>query len=180
MSKDENGKLMATALSAAAAGAGLAVLAMKMIESATVTTTSNNSGAGGDGGATADSIHRNNSTNSLSKSNLLRYHSDDARPIRPAVIMNDPSDLVDSLGGGRRDSTNSAVSSAETVLFPHNHEEKMRRRIATRYTIEEENNLGRDSVTVRVPATSANVGPGCTFFIFISFIYSLCIIDVLS
>lgn len=160
MSKDENGKLMATALSAAAAGAGLAVLAMKMIETATITTTSNNSGAGGDGGATADSMHRNNSTNSLSKSNLLRYHSDDARPIRPAVIMNDPSDLVDSLGGGRRDSTNSAVSSAETVLFPHNHEEKMRRRIATRYTIEEENNLGRDSVTVRVPATSANVGPG--------------------
>jgi hypothetical protein len=53
-------------------------------------------------------------------------------------------------------------SSSETLLFPYNHEEKMRRRIATRFTIEEENNTPRQSVTVRVPATSANVGPGCT------------------
>jgi hypothetical protein len=53
-------------------------------------------------------------------------------------------------------------TSSETLLFPHNHEEKMRRRIATRFTIEEENNTPRQSVTVRVPATSANVGPGCT------------------
>lgn len=53
-------------------------------------------------------------------------------------------------------------TSSETLLFPYNHEEKMRRRIATRFTIEEENNTPRQSVTVRVPATSANVGPGCT------------------
>lgn len=50
------------------------------------------------------------------------------------------------------------------ILFPHNHEEKMRRRIATRVTVEEENMTPRQSVTVRVPATSANVGPGCEFF----------------
>lgn len=36
----------------------------------------------------------------------------------------------------------------------------MRRRIATRVSVEEENSTPRTSVTVRVPATSANVGPG--------------------
>jgi hypothetical protein len=54
-------------------------------------------------------------------------------------------------------------NSEASLLFPHNHEEKMRRRVATRYYIEEENNTPRDSVTVRVPATSANIGPGCKF-----------------
>jgi len=49
---------------------------------------------------------------------------------------------------------------SESQLRPYNHEEKMRRRVATRYSIEEENNTPRDLVTVRVPATSANVGPG--------------------
>ena len=47
------------------------------------------------------------------------------------------------------------------ILFPHNHEEKMRRRLAQRVSVEEENKTPRNSVTVRVPATSANVGPGC-------------------
>jgi homoserine kinase len=47
------------------------------------------------------------------------------------------------------------------ILFPHNHEEKMKRRIAQRVSVEEENKTPRNSVTVRVPATSANVGPGC-------------------
>lgn len=49
-----------------------------------------------------------------------------------------------------------------SVVFPHNHEEKMRRQIAARHAIEEDNILARNSVTVRVPATSANMGPGCT------------------
>lgn len=66
------------------------------------------------------------------------------------ILMNDPEET--SLR--RNESENS-------ILFPHQHEEKMRRRIATRYTIEEENNTPRNSVTVRVPATSANFGPGC-------------------
>jgi hypothetical protein len=52
---------------------------------------------------------------------------------------------------------------SESLLFPHNYEEKMRRRVATRYSIEEENDMPRDLVTVRVPATSANIGPGCKF-----------------
>ena len=50
---------------------------------------------------------------------------------------------------------------SQAVLFPHNHEEKMRRRIAARVAVEEDNLTPRRSVTVRVPATSANVGPGC-------------------
>lgn len=47
------------------------------------------------------------------------------------------------------------------LLMPHNHEEKMRRQIAARALVEEDNFLPRESVTVRVPATSANMGPGC-------------------
>lgn len=72
---------------------------------------------------------------------------------KPAVLMNDPTDTTGP-ALKRQDSGN--------LLLPHNHEEKMRRRIATRYQIEDENSAPRDSVTVRVPATSANVGPGCT------------------
>ena len=51
--------------------------------------------------------------------------------------------------------------STGSLLFPHNHEEKMRRRIAARTIVEEDNFQPRDSVTVRVPASSANMGPGC-------------------
>lgn len=52
-------------------------------------------------------------------------------------------------------------SGSSPVLFPHNHEEKMRRLVAARAAVDEENSLPRQSVTVRVPATSANMGPGC-------------------
>jgi hypothetical protein len=55
-------------------------------------------------------------------------------------------------------------ASTKTILLPHNHEEKMRRQIAARALVEEDNFHPRDSVTVRVPATSANMGPGCTCF----------------
>jgi len=50
--------------------------------------------------------------------------------------------------------------SSSNLLFPHNHEEKMRRRIAARVAVEEDNMTPRDSVTVKVPASSANMGPG--------------------
>jgi hypothetical protein len=53
------------------------------------------------------------------------------------------------------------VASRNSFIFPHNHEERMRRQIAARQVVEEENAVARDSVTVRVPATSANMGPGC-------------------
>lgn len=78
---------------------------------------------------------------------------DHHRITRKSVLMNDDSYVAPTLK--RQDSGN--------LLFPHNHEEKMRRRIATRYQIEDENSAPRESVTVRVPATSANVGPGCKF-----------------
>jgi hypothetical protein len=82
------------------------------------------------------------------------YKLDKDRPKRASAIYNE----LESTGHDAMSKKDS-----ENLLFPHNHEEKMRRRIATRYTIEEENNTPRDLVTVRVPATSANVGPGCTF-----------------
>lgn len=58
------------------------------------------------------------------------------------------------------DSVVERSSSSNNVLFPHNHEEKMRRRIAARVAIEQESSFPRRSVTVKVPATSANMGPG--------------------
>ena len=211
MSNQSDGKLIATAMGAAAAGATLAVMAMKMIDSKNEKSFYSNNNNNGGGGHN----NNNNNNNSMldksnglssgtSNTNLLAYHADENRPIRPTVIMNDPSDLVgdhhldssfnvasagasqyvdidaeyssicnnigvpgvgisrdSSGGGGGPNNSSMRRDSSEAMLFPHNHEEKMRRRIATRYTIEEENNLGRDSVTVRVPATSANVGPGC-------------------
>jgi hypothetical protein len=56
----------------------------------------------------------------------------------------------------------SLSENGQKILLPHNHEEKMRRTIAARALVEEDNFHPRDSVTVRVPATSANMGPGCT------------------
>lgn len=58
---------------------------------------------------------------------------------------------------------NSSIKSENndtTVLMPHSHEERMRRRIAARMAVEDENSQPRQSVTVRVPASSANCGPG--------------------
>jgi homoserine kinase len=134
MSQD-NGKLIATAVGAAAAGASLAVLAMKMIDSSKATTNSNNRGDRIDPRPRYTMVNDN------------------------SMLMTDPSERSGSITGSSTGLNKN--DSEQNLLFPHNHEEKMRRRIATRYTIEEENNLPRSSVTVRVPATSANVGPGC-------------------
>mmetsp|Transcript_10177 Transcript_10177/g.14395 ORF Transcript_10177/g.14395 Transcript_10177/m.14395 type:complete len:435 (-) Transcript_10177:40-1344(-) len=51
-------------------------------------------------------------------------------------------------------------SGSEAILLPHNYEEKMRRRVAARVAVEDDNMTPRNSVTVQVPATSANMGPG--------------------
>lgn len=51
-------------------------------------------------------------------------------------------------------------SNSGNVLLSFNHEKKMKKRIETRETIEEENRAPRSRVTVKVPATSANMGPG--------------------
>lgn len=71
------------------------------------------------------------------------------RPKRRSFIYEDPGEAI-----------NMAHRDSNTTLFPHNHEEKMRRRITARAAVEEDNLTPRRSVTVRVPATSANVGPG--------------------
>lgn len=55
-------------------------------------------------------------------------------------------------------------SGSEAILLPHNYEEKMRRRVAARVAVEDDNMTPRNSVTVQVPATSANMGPGCTYY----------------
>ena len=73
-----------------------------------------------------------------------------------------PQSQRNSLIFARDESENGGGGQA--ILFPHNHEEKMRRTIAARALVEEDNFHPRDSVTVRVPATSANMGPGCTCF----------------
>jgi hypothetical protein len=112
----DNGKLIATAASAAVAGAALAVVAMKLTE-------------------------QQSKSGEAPRGRNVSYLRNDDEFEKPPL---------------------NRTSSNETLLLPHNHEERMRRRIATRFTIEEENNTPRESVTVRVPATSANVGPGCT------------------
>lgn len=58
------------------------------------------------------------------------------------------------------DPESEASKRGSTVLMPHQYEEKMKKRIAARVAVEDENRAPRNSVTVRVPATSANVGPG--------------------
>lgn len=68
------------------------------------------------------------------------------RDVRTSFIFEDPE--------------NPFSSSSSSVVFPFNHEEKMRRLVAARAAIEEDNSMPRQSVTVRVPATSANMGPG--------------------
>lgn len=112
----------------------------------------------------------NEKKNSLKYGGVGLYPYD--RPPRTSVLMNDPKDQLESMSSAAADTT-----SSERILFPHNHEEKMKRRIATRYTIEEDNTKPRNSVTVRVPATSANVGPGCTSFLRGLFFVCVCVLD---
>ncbi len=104
----------------------------------------------------SSSSSSSSSSASSSKSTPLVDPSE-GRIQRTSMIYDNGSSLQDS----RADSG---------ILFPHNHEEKMRRRIAARVSVEEENMTPRQSVTVRVPATSANVGPGCEFYVSMNFV----------
>jgi hypothetical protein len=74
------------------------------------------------------------------------------------------------------DKESDLVGGGSKLLFPHNHEEKMRRRISTRAAVEEENLAPRRSVTVRVPATSANMGPGCKYELSTVYCSGVCIV----
>jgi homoserine kinase len=67
------------------------------------------------------------------------------------------------------------ASSSNSVIFPHNHEERMRRQITARAAVEEDNFMPRDSVTVRVPATSANMGPGCKYYFLLCRNVNVCV-----
>mmetsp|Transcript_10226 Transcript_10226/g.12941 ORF Transcript_10226/g.12941 Transcript_10226/m.12941 type:complete len:435 (+) Transcript_10226:128-1432(+) len=91
----------------------------------------------------------------------IKVHEKQQSKSQSVSKSQDPSE-----GRGQRpsliyDNSIKADSRADSgILFPHNHEEKMKRRIAARVLVEDENMTARQSVTVRVPATSANVGPG--------------------
>eukprot|EP00985_Skeletonema_marinoi_P009261 scaffold4285_cov108-Skeletonema_marinoi.AAC.2 len=92
------------------------------------------------------------------RSNSMTFHipSDAPKSIgnsRTSFIFQDPE--YDMSSGDRQSSV-----SDTTILMPHSHEERMRRRIAARMAVEDENSQPRQSVTVRVPASSANCGPG--------------------
>ena len=128
-----NQKLFVTALAAAATGAALAVTALKLWASPPPHYDYQ--------GGYDPVLGRSANANAASVI------------ANPPVDESPPDDLETSSSSLRRNTSE--------LIFPHNHEEKMRRRVATRYSIEEENNTPRQSVTVRVPATSANVGPGC-------------------
>ena len=96
-----------------------------------------------------ESNHNNKKKNATANANIDLGM--DGRPIRRSFIYEDGTGMT---GDSRRDT-------GSTLLFPHNHEEKMRRRVVARAAVEEDNMTPRRLVTVRVPATSANVGPGC-------------------
>lgn len=97
--------------------------------------------------------HKNKSSSSSSSQSHSRERSSSHGNLsnsRTSFIFQDPEHDF----GKNENGTDTAV------LMPHSHEERMRRRIATRIIVEDENSQPRQSVTVKVPATSANCGPG--------------------
>jgi homoserine kinase len=89
------------------------------------------------------------------------------QPHRPSVIMGYQSDSRNDMSGGGGGGSGGGGGNPGEKLMPHQHEEKMRRRVEARALVEEDNFQPRNSVTVRVPATSANMGPGCTYYSYI-------------
>ena len=81
---------------------------------------------------------------------------------RRSMIFQDPEYDLAGAGGiaGASSKSSGGEQDHPSVLMPHSHEERMRRRIAARMAVEDENSVPRTSVTVRVPASSANCGPG--------------------
>lgn len=109
--------------------------------------------AGGIGAALSYFLlqRKSSSSGSSSKSSLSSDQQYSNIKSRTSFIFQDPEYDIGA-------STASASDTA--VLMPHSHEERMRRRIAARMAVEDENSQPRQSVTVRVPASSANCGPG--------------------
>ena len=106
--------------------------------------------AGGIGAALGYYLVNNNKKKSTSTSLS-------ASASRQSFIFQDHTEY--DLGASNNASSSSRTSDT-AVLMPHSHEERMRRRIAARMAVEDENSQPRQSVTVRVPASSANCGPG--------------------
>mmetsp|Transcript_24551 Transcript_24551/g.48817 ORF Transcript_24551/g.48817 Transcript_24551/m.48817 type:complete len:434 (+) Transcript_24551:86-1387(+) len=87
-----------------------------------------------------------------SKSDPVHTHTPNQLIARTSFIFPDADNVSKAAA---------SMSHSDTqILYPHSHEERMRRRIAARMAVEDENSLPRQSVTVRVPASSANCGPG--------------------
>lgn len=129
-SNDSTTKLATTALLAAGAGALVSYLLTKR--------------------------PNHNSSNNPSDSSIADRQHNPAMAARTSFIFQDPTS--DNVSAAAANLANPHCDTA--VLMPHSHEERMRRRIATRMAVEDENTLPRQSVTVRVPASSANCGPG--------------------
>jgi hypothetical protein len=80
------------------------------------------------------------------------------------ISNNKPTTYIYEDGANSSCLDTSLNSKQTAVILPHNHEERMRRIISARASVEDDNAIPRRSVTVRVPATSANMGPGCTYY----------------
>ena len=103
---------------------------------------------------------------------MFQRQQNKSRPRGNSMTFHTPSDAPATIGNSRtsfifqdpeydiNSNTEYAGGSDTTILMPHSHEERMRRRIAARMAVEDENSQPRNSVTVRVPASSANCGPG--------------------
>ena len=97
-------------------------------------------------------VNKKQSSSSYNLSDTRGTSFANAHSSRTSFIFQDPEyDIGASVA---------SVEGDTTVLMPHSHEERMRRRIAARMAVEDENSQPRQSVTVRVPASSANCGPG--------------------
>jgi len=132
-STPSNNALVTTALLAGAAGALISYIVLN----------NNESGKKGNTSTTTETLTAEQQGSSdVPHIHVIKRSAADVSDARDAVVIEN---------GIQRESS--------VLLFPHNHEEKMSRRIQ-RASVEEENLNPRDSVTVRVPATSANVGPG--------------------
>eukprot|EP00986_Skeletonema_menzelii_P005613 scaffold2086_cov149-Skeletonema_menzelii.AAC.10 len=115
--------------------------------------------ASGLGAALSYLMFQRQQNKSRTRSGSMTFHTPSDAPAtighsRTSFIFQDPEYDINS--GDRSNS----VSDNATILMPHSHEERMRRRIAARMAVEDENSQPRQSVTVRVPASSANCGPG--------------------
>jgi len=143
---DSNTKLIVTAIGAALTGAAMAIAAMKLTQS---------------------SSSPSSSQQQQQQQQQQRQQEQESNVVSPSGGRQKVSSIIYEPTLDASTCVTSGCLSAgcdnTTVIFPHMHEEKVLRRISNRVIIEEENVIPRQSVTVRVSATSANMGPGCKY-----------------